>query len=222
MEAGGAMAKLRLWGRSTSMNVQKVLWALGELGLDFARIDAGGAYGGLDTDSYGALNPNRRVPTLEDEGLVLWESNVIVRYLASAYGRGDLHPDSPADAARADQWMDWMQTTLSPVFIPLFWEAVRKPPSQRSPERIAQLSEEAGRVYAMLDAHLGTSPWLGGQEFSMGDIPAGATLYRWFTMEIPRPGLPHLESWYARLGERPAYRDAVMTSYEALRGHDPA
>ncbi|GEO14317.1 glutathione S-transferase family protein [Microvirga aerophila] len=211
---------MRLWGRATSVNVQKVLWALAELELDIERIDAGGAYGGLDTDSYGAKNPNRRVPTLEDDDLVLWESNVIVRYLSSAYGRRVLQPNEPKQAAVADQWMEWMQTTLSPVFIALFWEAVRKPPSQRSAERVAQLADEAGRAYAILDARLADTPWLGGASFSMGDIPAGATLYRWFTMDISRPDLPRLAEWYDRLSRRPAYQATVMTSYDALRGFD--
>jgi glutathione S-transferase len=116
--------------------------------------------------------------------------------------------------------MDWMQTTLYPAFIALFWEAVRKPPSQRDPARLAQLIEEAGRAFAILDARLAEGPWLGGGAFSMGDIPAGATLYRWFTMDISRPDLPRLAEWYDRLSGRPAYRATVMTSYEALRGSD--
>ena len=214
------MAGIRLWGRATSMNVQKVLWTLAELGLDAQRIDAGGAYGGLDTATYGTLNPNRRVPTLEDGDLVLWESNVIVRYLAGRSGKGILQPGAKADAAVADQWMDWMQTTLAPAFVALFWEVVRKPPSQRDPQRIAQLTIETGRAYAILDARLAEAPWLGGSAFSMGDIPAGATLYRWYTMEIERPDLPRLSAWYDRLQEREAFRSTVMTSYEPLRGHD--
>ncbi|HZH52134.1 MAG TPA: glutathione S-transferase family protein [Microvirga sp.] len=214
------MTGMTLWGRATSMNVQKVLWAMAELGVEAERIDAGGAYGGLDTPSYRALNPNRRVPTLQDGDLVLWESNVIVRYLASTHGQGILRPEKPAGVALADQWMDWMQTTLAPVFMPLFWEAVRKPPSQRSEERLVQLAEEAGRIYAILDARLAEASWLGGDAFSMGDIPAGATLYRWYTMDIPRPDLPRLANWYERLSERPAYRSTVMTSYEPLRGRD--
>jgi glutathione S-transferase len=211
---------MRLWGRATSVNVQKVLWALAEVGQEVERIDAGGSYGGLDSDVYSAMNPNRRVPTLEDGDLVLWESNVIVRYLASVHGRGSLYPDDAAKAALADQWMDWMQTTLSPVFIPLFWEAVRKPPSQRSHERIAELADEAGRLYTILDRRLAEASWLGGDAFSMGDIPAGATLYRWYTMDILRPNLPRLAEWYDRLSKRSAYRTAVMTSYDPLRGHD--
>jgi glutathione S-transferase len=211
---------MKLWGRTTSVNVQKVLWTLAELKLEVERFDAGGAYGGLDTDAYGAKNPNRRVPTLEDGNLVLWESNVIVRYITSVYGKGNLHPSDPADAAIADQWMDWMQTTLYPAFISLFWESVRKPPSQRNPDRLAKLAEEAGHAYAILNDRLAETPWLGGDRFSMADIPAGATLYRWFSMDIPRPDLPRLADWYERLSARPAYRDTVMTSYDALRGHD--
>lgn len=202
------------------MNVQKVLWALGELGMDAERVDAGGSYGGLDSSAYQALNPNRRIPTLEDGDLVLWESNVIVRYLSARYGRGTLHPNSWNDAAVADQWMDWMQTTLAPSFVPLFWEVVRKPPSQRSRERILQLAEQTGRIYGVLDARLAASPWLAGSAFSMGDIPAASTLYRWYTMDIPRPDLPNLASWYARLCKRSAFRSSVMTSYEPLRGRD--
>ncbi|MCB5177438.1 glutathione S-transferase family protein [Microvirga lenta] len=220
MSETATVEAMKLWGRSTSVNVQKVLWVMAELGLEVERIDAGGSHGGLDSASYSAMNPNRRIPTLQDGDLVLWESNVIVRYFSAVYGRGMLHPASAADAAVADQWMDWMQTTLSPVFIPLFWEAVRKPPSQRSPERLSKLAEEAGQIYAILDARLAETPWLGGQTFSMGDIPAGATLYRWFTMDIPRPDLPRLAEWFARLSERPAYRSTVMTSYDPLRGRD--
>ena len=84
---------LRVWGRNASINVQKVMWAIGELGLEHERIDAGGAFGHLDTEAYGTLNPNRRIPTLQDGSLVLWESNVVVRYLASKYGAGGLWPE---------------------------------------------------------------------------------------------------------------------------------
>jgi glutathione S-transferase len=197
-----------------------VLWALAELELVVERVDAGGAYGGLDTASYGAMNPNRRVPTLEDGDLVLWESNVIVRYLAEAYGQGRLRPPRLQEAAIADQWMDWMQTTLSPVFVPLFWEKVRKPPSQRSADRVAQLTAEVGTILEVVESRLVDSPWLGGTAFSMGDIPVGAVLYRWFSMDIERPYLPRLAAWYDRLGQRDAYRSTVMTSYESLRGRD--
>ncbi len=211
---------MRLWGRATSVNVQKALWALEELGLAYERIDAGGAYGGTDTPEYRSMNPNRLVPTLQDGGLVLWESNAIVRYLADAYGRGRLRPDDPKAAAIADQWMDWQQTTLAGCMNPLFWEMVRKPPSQRSPERGKELLEQCCKQLGVLDALLADREWIAGDAFSMGDIPAGSMLWRWYTMDIERPDLPHLARWYARLSARPAYKAAVMTSYEALRGKD--
>jgi glutathione S-transferase len=211
---------MRLWGRATSVNVQKALWALEELGLAYERIDAGGAYGGTDTPEYRSMNPNRLVPTLQDGGLVLWESNAIVRYLADAYGRARLRPEDPKTAAVADQWMDWQQTTLAGALTPLFWETVRKPPSQRSPERIKDLLGQSGKLLGVLDALLADREWLAGDAFSMGDIPAGAMLWRWYTMEMDRPVLPNVDRWYERLSSRPAYRKTVMTGYEALRGKD--
>jgi len=216
------MTGMRLWGRATSFNVQKVTWAIAELGLDIERIDAGGAFGGLDTDDYGAKNPNRRVPTLEDGELVLWESNVIVRYLADTRGRGTLSPADPKARARADQWMDWMQTTLATPFTGLFWETYRKPPSQRSAERSAALMRETTAALAIVEAELARTGWLAGPELTMADIPVGAALYRWFTLDLQRPDLPRIRDYYDRLASRPAYRDTVMTSYESLRGRDPA
>lgn len=211
---------MKLWGRTTSSNVQKVLWVLEELGLPYERFDVGGAYGGTDTPEYRRMNPNRLVPTLQDGTMVLWESNAIVRYVADVYGRGLLRPDDPKTAAVADQWMDWQQTTLAGPMSALFWEVHRKPPSQRSAEKAKEFTLAAGKALAVLDARLVDAEWLAGGRFSMGDVPAGTLLWRWFTLEIDRPELPNLAAWYERLSARPAYRRAVMTSYEALRGKD--
>ena len=211
---------MRLWGRATSVNVQKVIWATAELGLDCERIDAGGRYGGLDTPEFRAMNPNARVPVLDDDGLVLFESNAIVRHLARTNGAGSLLPDDEAGLALADQWMDWAATTLSPGFIALFWEAVRKPPSQRSAERLAVLAREAGDLFRLAGERLAASPFLCGPRLTSGDIPVAATLYRYFDMAIDRPALPALERWYAGLAERPAYRSSVMTDYSPLIGRD--
>ena len=126
---------MRLWGRKTSVNVQKVLWALEELGLDYERLDAGGAFGGLDTSDYVAMNPMRKVPTLQDGDLVIWESNAVVRYLAQAYGDGALAGNHPADIGRADMWMEWFQNNAYADFIALFYQLVRLPRSQRDPAR---------------------------------------------------------------------------------------
>src|SRR5262245_50616582 len=122
---------LKVWGRTNSSNVQKVMWAVGELRLTHERIDVGGEYGALDTDAYGKINPNRRIPTIDDDGFVLWESNVIVRYLAAKHGAGTLWPEALTERAVADQWMDWQQTTLAPDMRTVFWGLVRTPPERR-------------------------------------------------------------------------------------------
>src|SRR5690606_22701182 len=118
---------LTVWGRTNSINVQKVMWTVGELGLEHERIDAGGAFGGLDTAEYGRMNPNRRIPVLQDGELGLWESNAIVRYLAARYGAGTLWAEDPAQRSEADRWMDWMVTTLLPDMTVVFWQLVRTP-----------------------------------------------------------------------------------------------
>ncbi len=209
---------LKLWGRATSMNVQKVIWALGEIGLAYERIDVGGRHGGLDSPAYRALNPNQRIPTIEDGGVVVWESNAIVRYLAARYSEGRLWDPDPGRRAAVDQWMDWMQTTLGPDFFAVFFAAVRTPPGRQDPSAIKALAQAAGERYRLLDSQLAGRPFLTGDELSMADIVIGATLYRYYEMDIPRPKLENLREWYDRLAERPAYRRSVMTSFEDLRG----
>ncbi len=208
---------MRLWGRTTSVNVQKVLWMLEELDLTYDRLDAGGAFGGLDTPDYLAMNPTRKVPTLQDGELVIWESNAVVRYLAQAYGDGILAGDSPVETGRADMWMEWFQNNPYRHFIALFYQLVRLPQSERAPEKrdraIAALTEN----FAVLESHLSDQPFVAGDRFTMGDIPVGAALYRYYTMEFDRPDLPALAAYYDRLEQRQAYRDTVMTSYDSLR-----
>ena len=208
---------IRIWGRTNSINVQKAMWAIGELGLEHERFDAGGRFGGLDDDAYLALNPNGKIPTLQDGGAVVWESNAVVRYLAARYGAGSLWPEDPAVRARADQWMDWHVTTLFPELATVFWGLVRTPPARRDNAAIALATKRAGWLYELLDEQLEGREFLAGEGFTMGEIPLGATLYRYFTLEIERPELPNVEAWYARLRQRPAYREHVMVSYEDLR-----
>lgn len=211
---------LTVWGRATSSNVQKAMWAVGELGLPHQRIDAGGAYGGLATPEFAAMNPNRRIPTIDDGGLIVWESNAIVRYLCTRYGAGTLYPDDWPGRAAADQWMDWMLSTLYRDWIDLFWGLVRTAPSKRDPAAIAAKAVRTGEHLQILDAHLAKQPYVGGETLTMGDIPIGSTLYRYFDMEIERPSLPNVEAYYARLRARPAYAAHVMVSYESLRVAD--
>lgn len=211
---------LTVWGRATSSNVQKAMWAVGELGLPHQRIDAGGAYGGLDTPEFAAMNPHRRIPAIDDGGLIVWESNAIVRYLSLRYGTGTLYPDDWARRAAADQWMDWMLSTLYRDWIDLFWGLVRTAPSKRDPAANAAAAARTHDHMRLLDAHLAKHPYVAGETLTMGDIPIGSTLYRYFDMAIERPSLPNLEAYYARLCDRPAYAAHVMVSYESLRVKD--
>lgn len=209
---------ITIYGRATSINVQKVMWTVGELGLEHERIDLGGRHGGLEEPAYLALNPHRRVPTLRDGETAVWESNAIMRYLAAQYGRGTLWAEDPGARAQQDQWMDWLQTTLAPDFYGLFWAVVRTPQEKRDDAAVARLLERSGGHYRQLERQLGDRPYLLGEELGLADLALGTTLHRWFTMEIARPHLPRLLEWYGRLQERPAYRRHAMVSYEELRG----
>ena len=201
---------LRVWGRTNSINVQKVMWAVGELGLEHERIDAGGAFGGLDTDAYGRLNPNRKVPTVQDGELVMWESNACVRYLAARHGSGRLWPEDPAQRAVADMWMDWQQTTLLPDMFVVFWGLIRTPEDKRDNAAIEAAANRLGTIWAMLDDCLAGRTFVGGEAFTMGDIPVGAACYRYYGLPIERPRLANVERWYERLKERAPFREHVM------------
>lgn len=212
------MAKLRLWGRATSGNVQKVMWLFAELGIEHERIDVGGEFGGNDTPEYLAMNPNGRVPVLEDGDTIIWESNTVLRYVAARYGAPRLWSDDPARRAAAEMWMDWALSTLQPQVTHLFHAAVRTPEKDRDPARIAALTKGSVKVLQILDGHLANRDWVAGDDFSIGDIPIGCQLFRYFDRDNERPPMPHLEAYYARMCARPAYRDNVMTSYESLIG----
>ncbi|HJM01391.1 MAG TPA: glutathione S-transferase family protein [Arenicellales bacterium] len=201
---------LKILGRNNSSNVQKVLWALGELGLEYTRDDIGGPFGGNRETNYLIMNPNGLVPTLIDGDTVLWESNVIVRYLARKYAPNSLLPDSLTDLARAEQWMDWQQTVVAPAHFPVFWGLIRTAPEDRDLDAINNGRDRFEQVMTILDHHLSDSAFVGGENLSMADIPVGIMVYRWFTLDIERMELPSLHRWYQRLADRPAYKDNVM------------
>ena len=164
---------LKIWGRTSSINVQKVMWAVTELGLAHQRVDAGLHYGGVNEPWYRAMNPNGRVPLIDDDGFVLWESNAIVRYLAAKHGSGTLWPTDLRVRAGADRWMDWATTTMAPIMTPLFWGMIRTAPEKRNPQAIEADRLKMEEVMAILDAALAVRPYLAGDTFSMGDIPVG-------------------------------------------------
>lgn len=210
---------LTIWGRRSSANVQKVLWLVGELGLAHEHIPAGGEFGGLDGAAFRAMNPHGKVPVIQDDGVVVWESHAIVRYLAAIYGEGRFWSADPAARASVDGWMDWAQTVLQPAFLSgVFWGFYRTPEALRDEAAIAQALERTHDALARVDAQLAEGPFVTGQALSLADIAIGAHLYRYFELEIDRPSLPRLEAWWARLGERPAYRRHVMIPFGELKG----
>ena len=210
---------LRLWGRRNSFNVQKVAWLVGELDLAHEHVPAGGPFGRLDEPSFRRLNPHGRVPVLEDGGLAVWESHAILRYLAARYGPDRFWPGDPAVRAGVDGWMDWMQTSLQPDFLGgVFWGFYRTPEPQRDGPAIERSVERCAAHFRLLDRVLGDRPFLTGDRLSLADITVGTALYRYFELEIARPTVPHVEAWYDRLQQRPAYRAGAMIPFEDLRG----
>lgn len=200
---------LKLWGRTNSVNVQKALWCLEELGVPYERVNAGGQFGLVNEPAYRALNPNGLVPTLEDDGFVLWESNAIVRYLCDKYGRGTLWPNDPKTRAEADKWMDWATTTAWPNLRTVFWGLVRTPEAERDMNAINAAQKKTGELLGILDAHLAARQYVAGPAFTMGDIPLGCMVQRWMALPIQRPGQKNLGAWFERLCQRPGYQKYV-------------
>jgi glutathione S-transferase len=228
---------LQIWGRINSINVRKVVWAAQEAGVPFTRTDAGMAFGIVKTPAYLQMNPNALVPTLQDGDLVLWESNVIVRYLLAKYGaptlaaartalppEGELpglgRPGAPAGTAalypqdltqrfNAERWMDWQQTTLNRAGGPAFLQLIRTPEDKRDATAIAHSAAAMAPLLEQLNAHLADHAYLAGDHFSMADIPVGCDIHRWFGLPLERPALPHVERWYASVSSRPATRGVL-------------
>jgi glutathione S-transferase len=209
---------LKVYGRKTSVNVQKVMWAVGELGLEHSRADVGGPFGGLDTPEFSVMNPNRLVPVIDDGGFVLWESAAIVRYLSDRYGRGKLAPEGSHSYARADQWMEWAGTTLTqPIIATCFVQMIRVAAAQRDIKAVAAAATLAGEKLALLDRQLTNRTFILGEQLTMADILVGSLLYRYFNLEIARPRLAHVDQYYRRLTARPAYQKHVMIDFEAMK-----
>ncbi len=203
---------IKIWGRNTSSNVQKVIWALGEMKLPFERIDVGGAFGQTKDPFYLAMNPNSLVPTLEEEdGFTMWESNSIVRYLAAEHGSRTLEPADLKTRARAQMWMDWQLSVMGPALTPVFWGLIRTPPEKRDPAAIATGKTKSIEAAQMMDDQLAKTQYLAGDAFSYGDIPVGVMAYRFVQLVPERPAMPHLDRWYAAISSRPAFKEQVAS-----------
>lgn len=209
---------LTIWGRTTSINVQTVMWAVGELGLEHERIDAGGIYGVVDTPEYRRMNPNGLVPVLQDGELTMFESAAIVRYLGGQYGNEAFWPREARRRAALDVWAEWAKATFYPVITyDLFLPLVRQRPQERNKAALEAATLRMEKLARIADERLADGDWLGGEALTFADIMLGALLYRYFTLEFERADTPHLEAYYRRLTGRPAYAQHVMVSYESLR-----
>ena len=205
-----------VWGRKTSSNVMKALWGLGELGLEFERIDVGGSFGQTDTAAYRGMNPTGLVPTLQEGDFTLWESNVILRYLCNQYApTSPLWPAEPKTRANIDRWMDAQQTVLNRPMSQVFWGLVRTPADKRDMAAIAAAIADTARAWGMIEPLLAKHAYIAGETFTLCDIPWGVHAHRWFGMDylgLERPEFPAVRAWYGRLCERPAYQQHVVAT----------
>ena len=208
---------IRLWGRKSSINVQKVLWCLAELGLkegkDFERIDAGLHFGKNRTPEFLALNPNGLVPTLQDGDLVLWESNTILRYLIRQYDKSKCFPVEVAHQYQSEKWMDWQLGTMWPSLRVAFLGLTRTPESERNYEVIRKAYQDTNALLALLDQQLSTQHYCSGDSFNIGDIPLALCVSRWILLNQtfpektgPRLSLQSIEAWMRRIESETQYK----------------
>jgi glutathione S-transferase len=202
---------LKIWGRATSSNVQKVLWCCAELDLEFERVDVGGPFGGNRDPEYLAMNPNGLVPTVKDGDLVMWESNTICRYLAATRNGGHLYPRDPAARTHVERWMDWQLAVIAPPMGQLLFGLVRSTPETRDPAAIESARRRAAASWTIIDDEVKDQPYLAGDHLSLAEIVLGTLIYRWFAFPIERPELPNLRAWHDRMHQRPGFKKYIET-----------
>jgi glutathione S-transferase len=209
-EKRGRVIVIRIWGRKTSSNVQKAMWAIGEIGLPHERIDIAGPFGKNREPAYLAMNPNGLVPTLEEEdGFLLWESNSIVRYLAAKHRSSALEPADLRTRANASKWMDWQLAVAGPAIFECFWGLIRTPPEKRNHAAIEESKKKTTAAMTIMDEQLAKTAYLAGEAFSYGDIPVGIIAYRFRQLVPERPPLRNFERWYAAISARQAFKDHI-------------
>jgi glutathione S-transferase len=200
---------ITVWGRRNSANVQKVMWAIGELRLAYERHNVGGTFGGVRDPGYLAMNPNALVPTIRDGDLVLFESNAIVRYLAARYPKRGFWPRDPRVRAAADKWIEWFQNLILADISAVFFGIARTARAQHNLDALKPALQRLAERFPVLDQALGSEKFVAGGKLTYGDMPLGVHLHRYFSLPIERPSLPALEPYYRRLAKRPAYREHV-------------
>lgn len=196
----------KIWGRKTSSNVQKVLWTCAELDIKFERVDIGGPFGGNKEAAYLAMNPNGLVPTVEDNGLIIWESNTIIRYLAATRGGERLHPGDLAQRTEVERWMDWQLASLNQPMSTLLVGYYRTPVDKRDPAALEAARQRGSELWAIVERQLEGRSYIARGAFTFADICLGIFAHRWHVYPIERPNLPRLKAWYDRVAERPGFR----------------
>lgn len=204
---------ITVWGRASSSNVQKVVWTLDELGVEFERIDCGREFGGLDTPEYLKNNPNGRVPTVQDGDLVMWESHATCRYLARRYGGEQLFPADLAAAFHVDKMMDWNTAHLAPGVFPMFLAAREaKDVSVAKDAKFDRFVAETKRNLAIMQGILAGQEYLASEAFTLADIVCAISVSRWLFVGHDFGDANNVEAWFARVSERPfAQRHNVVS-----------
>ena len=187
----------------------RTLWMAKELGLDYENVAIDFANEGTRAPEYLRINPNGHVPTIDDDGFILWESNVAVRYLAAKHSHGTLCPADLRARADSERWMDWQQTALATPMGVAFRALLRDPREMMPEEQLHAAVKRAGELWRMLDARLADRAYVGGDALTMGDVALGNAIHRWYKLPVERPELPRVRRWYDRLCERPAYRQHI-------------
>lgn len=207
--------KIKVWGRVSSSNVKKVMWLADELSLEVERIDAGRQFGVVNTPAYKELNPNSKVPTIEDGAFVLWESNSIMRYLCMKYGGEALYPADPATRADIDRWLDWSLSILVPDESPLFLGTIRTPPEKHDKAKIAAATEKLSGSYGILERRLAGRDYL-VKDFSIADLALAIFVDRWLRNPFltERPQFPNLAAWIGRIRPRSGFQTFVGGALE--------
>jgi glutathione S-transferase len=191
---------LKIWGRTSSSNVMKVLWLCEELGIPYVREDAGGEFGKTTEPFYLAMNPNSRVPTIEDDGYSLWESNSILRYLVATRAPGHaIHPTDAKQRGNVERWMDWQLASLNGPVGTIFLGLVRTPEAKRDHSAIAKARDEAESLWRTVDAQIGAKKYLAADHLTLADIVLAPYVHRWFQLPIQRAALANLARWYETL-----------------------
>lgn len=197
---------LKILGKTTSINVRKVLWTCEEIGMDYLQEDYGSGFTPTETDEFRALNPNAMVPVIIDDDFVLWESNSICRYLVRKAGRDDLLPGEPRASADVERWMDWQATEFNNAWRYVFPALGRRDPAFNDPAAIAAGINQWNHCIGILEQQLQrTHHWVTGETFTLADVVLGLSVNRWKMTPFAKPDVPAIEAWFTRLNERPAF-----------------